>query len=193
MPRSLIAAFLTLVTPTLGAAAPVLLEHEQRPLHAFVGLGYQGSPGGDGANVIGGLRYGMGKHLALSFDAGYGVLSSKQDRWWLMPAVAVVVPTQVVRLDLGVGLGLGTSSGFSTWDDMAADRTLWASQGVPTVRGHAVAAFTLTPRFELFARVDVSSQLLEGNALGWRTGDGPLRNPDTMWINLSLGGQFRLL
>ena len=192
MSRSLNAVVLVLLTPAFAAAAPGLLDHGPNPLHAFVGLGYQGSPGGDGANLIGGLRYGMGHHFALSFDAGYGVLSSKQDRWWLMPAVALVIPMRAVRVDLGIGLGLGTSSCFSTWNDMAADQTLWASQGVPTVRAHAVAAFTITEKFELFARADVSSQLLEGNTLGWRTGDGPSRNADTMWINLSLGAQFRL-
>jgi hypothetical protein len=193
MHRRSIAVLIALLIPGLAAASPSLLDHSPNPLHAFVGLGYQGSPGGDGGAVIGGLRYGLGQHFALSFDAGYGALNSKQDRWWLMPAVAFVLPTERVRFDFGAGLGLGTSSGFSTWSDFAADRTLWASQGVPTLRGHAIAAFTLTPRFELFARVDVSSQLLEGNTLGWRTGDGPARNAETMWINLSLGGQFRLL
>jgi hypothetical protein len=187
------AIVLAMLAPAIARAAPTSLEPQPRKLRAFVGLGYVGSPGGDGGAVLGGLRLSMGKHLALSFDAGYSALSSKQDRWWLMPSIALVVPAGPVRFDAGAGLVLGTSSAFSTWSDFAADRTLWASQGVPAVRGHAIAAVTLTPRFELFARVDVSSQLLEGNTLGWRTGDGPTRNADTMWINLWLGGQFSIL
>ncbi len=176
---------LALLIPT---AAPAPL-----PLHAFVGAGYQASPGGAGASAIGGLRLEVARHVALSFDAGYGFLSSKQDRWWLMPSVALVLPTSHARFDIGAGLGLGTSSAFATWDDYAHDRTAWATEAVPAVRGHIVAAFPITPRFELFARLDVASQLLEGNTLGWRHGDAPTRNTETMWLNFSLGGQFRLL
>ena len=193
MSRLSISVLVALLLPTVAAAEPGLVDESLNTLRAFVGLGYQGTPGGNGGVVTGGLRYGLGRHLALSLDASYGMVSSKQDRWSVMPSIALVIPTDRLRFDLGAGIGPGTSSGFATWDDFAHDRTAWANEAVPTVRSHAIAAFTLTPRFELFARVDVSGQLLEGNTLGWRHGDGPAHNADVMWINLSLGGQFRLL
>jgi hypothetical protein len=187
------ALLLTLLVSPLATAAPRLFDHEPDTLHAFVGGGYLGSPGGSGASVLGGLRLGLGRHLALSFDLGYGSLSSIQDRWWLMPAIAFVVPTSRVRFDFGAGFGVGTATYFGTWANYAKDKPIGSAELVPTVRGHAVAAIKLTPGFELFGRIDVASQLLEGNAIGIRRGDGPTRNAETSWIALSVGGQFRLL
>lgn len=89
----------------------------------FAGVGALGSPGATGGAFLAGLRLGVGKHFAASVDLGYGLLTAPptiQDRWWLMPSAALVIPAGSVRLDLGVGAGVGTSSGYLSWSDYDA-------------------------------------------------------------------------
>ena len=163
-------------------------------LSGFVGVGYLGSPGGSGAGASTGVRLGVGTHFAASFDLGYGFLAAApfvQDRWWVIPAVALVIPVGQVRFDIGVGLGVGTAAAFASWHDYGADHTRWAVQLIPAVRAHGVAAVALTHRLELFARVDAGALLVEGNSIGVRDGGPPRPITDTTWITLGVGLQVR--
>ena len=172
-----------------------LASAEPQKLGAFVGTGYLASPGGNGVAAATGLRLSLGNHFAVSLDTGYGLMSAypvAQDRWWIMPSLAVVIPTEHIRFDLGTGLGVGTSSGFKAARDITADRPIWAFEAVPTIRFQALAAVELNRTLDLFARLDVATMLTEGNTLGIR--DGSLRpGLDTTWANLWIGVQFRVL
>ena len=168
---------------------------DPRELSLFVGTGYLASPGANGNAVSTGIRLRTG-HAALSFDLGYGLLSTrvgKQDRWWLIPAAAVVIPAGPVTFDLGAGVGLGTSSGFSSFKDWSNDRTTWEFQLIPAARAHAVTTLKLTDSFELFVRLDVASLLLDRNSAGFQTRRINPGISETVWIHLWVGGQFRLL
>lgn len=196
---AIVALFIGL--PAFAAEAPpVAARADRRPqeLGLFVGAGYLASPGANGGAFSFGLRLGMGRYVALSFDVGYGVVGASptvEDRWWLMPAVALVLPAGPVRFDLGAGLGLGASSGYRSWPDYVAGpfNPIWAFQLVPTVRAHVRAAIALRRCCDLFARVDVASLLLDGNSIGFRVGDPHRPVMDTLWFYLWIGVQFRLL
>lgn len=187
-----LAVVLTLLTSVLATA------EEPQKLGLFVGAGYLGSPDTHGAAMGAGVRLAMGRHLALSFDLGYGVVGNAatvQDRWWLIPSVALVIPVGRVRFDIGAGVGLGTCSGYSDWRDFAEAPFMptWAFQLAPAARGHVVASVKVRRNLELFARVDVASLLLDGNAIGFRDNNLQPGARDTMWVNLWLGFQFGLL
>jgi hypothetical protein len=171
--------------PDVDAPAP-----PTRPwnLGLFTGLGYLGSPGADGGAFLGGLRLGLGRHFAASFDVGYGLESAPstmQDRWWAIPAAALVIPVGAVRVDLGAGAGVGTSSGYVSWSDYAARpfTPIW-HYTVPAVRAHVGAAMTLTPGLDVFARADLATLLSVGSPAG---------TMDTTWFALWVGVQPRLL
>ena len=194
-----VATLIILLSSALASAeasAPLAASGPPR-LGAFITGGYLTSPGTQGGAVSTGLRLGLGEHFAASFDVGYGWLAAGvgvQDRWWVMPAVAWVIPAGAARIDLGAGVGAGTSSAFGSWSDYRSDRTLWAFQLAPAARAHVLASVPLTQAFDVFARVDVAGLLLEGNSLGIREGENAhpgLR--DTLWVHLSIGVVFRLL
>ena len=161
----------------------------------FVGTGLLGTSGAVGGSVFVGVRLGIVTHAAFSFDLGYGTMSASpaiQDRWWLMPSVAFVIPTAPGHIDLGVGLGLATATGFASWRDYLADQTTYSFQLVPAVRAHAVAAFALTRRVALFFRVGAGALVLDGNSIGIR--DGPARPlKEVAWVSLSIGVELSLL
>lgn len=185
---------------TGARAAPAELPDSTTPQRVglFAAAGYLGSPGASGAELSSGLRFGFARHLAVSLDLGYGLLKTSpgiQDRWWVIPAVALVIPAGRLQFDLGLGLGVGASSGYTSWSAYAAApfTPIWAYQLIPTLRVHAVASMELTHRVDVFARVDVASLLLGGNSLGSRVGTPNPGVQDTTWGTLSIGVQFRLL
>lgn len=191
---------------TVAAAEPQLVEPIDlsptdpgpQKLGVFLGVGYLGSVGASGSAANAGVRLSMGGHVALGFDLGWGLTAAANivhDRWWLMPTVAFTIPVGRVRFDLGAGVGLGTSSGYSDVEEFAAAPFMpdWAFQLVPAVRGHALASMQLNSKFDVFARLDVGSLLLEGNTIGFRDNNPRPGVLDTFWLNLSVGVSFRLL
>jgi hypothetical protein len=114
-----------------------------------------------------------------------------QDRWWLIPSMAFVIPVAVggrrLTFDLGMGLGAGTSSGYSSWSryverPFAAD---WEFQLAPTYRVHGIASLEVARSVEIFARADAAAMILP-------PGSGPSVT-DSTWVLLSLGARFDLL
>ena len=200
-PRGLLTLlFISVGSPCWGAAnAP-----EMRPLSAFASVGYLGSPGASGAAVNLGARWRLTRRLSLSADYGYGMLTAAgrlqdethhvEDRWWIMPAVAWVVPTQRVEFDLGAGVGVATASGYPSWSFFGAAPfgPVWAFQLVPAVRAHAMAATPLTTALDVFARVDAGSLVLGGTSIGIRSSNQAPGPMDTTWLNLAVGMRYRL-
>jgi hypothetical protein len=154
----------------------------------FAGAGALASPGATGGAFLAGLRLGIGEHFAASADLGYGLLTAPptiQDRWWVMPSAALVIPVGSVRLDFGGGAGVGTSSGYVSWSDYDARpfTPIW-HYTVPAVRMHVAAAFPLARNLDLFARADAAS------LVGVTSPSGAI---DTTWFALWIGLQPRLL
>ena len=188
-------ALIVMLNPALATADKSTVNEavpatKRTDLGIFAGAGYLGSPGGNGSTFTTGLRLGIGRHFAVSFDLGYGLLGTHpavQDRWWLIPSAALVIPAGRVRFDLGAGLGLGASSGYVSWSGYLAKpfTPTWAFQLVPTVRAHAIAAVDITRDFDMFIRLDAATLLLLPGSHA--------RISDTTWATLSLGVQFRLL
>ncbi len=169
-------------------------------LQALVGTGYLGGPGPGGAAFVMGLRSRPAQHLALSFDVGYSALAAQQgvqDRWWLIPSVALVMPVGSgdTQLEAGVGVGLGASSGYASGADYAAApfSPVWAFQMVPAARLHAGFSTRLSRGLALFARVDMAALVLEDNSLGSRVGNPNPSLADTTWVDLLAGVRFGLL
>lgn len=155
----------------------------------FAGVGALGSPGATGGAFLTGLRLGVGRHFAASVDLGYGLLTAPptiQDRWWLMPSAALVIPAGSLRFDLGLGAGVATSSGYVSWADYDARpfTPIW-HYTVPAVRAHVLAAIPVARNLDLFARADVAS-LFAGSA-------SPGGAMDTTWFALWIGVEPRLL
>jgi hypothetical protein len=200
-------AILLLRAP-LAAAEPAAAPRPSEPgiptLGVFASVGYLGSPGANGAMSDEGIRWGLSPHFALSFDFGYGNIgaSSKpqdpthtvEDRWWIMPAVAWVVPTPQVLLDFGAGVGLATASGYPSWSFFGAHpfAPLWAFQLAPAVRLHAIASTTAWRKVDLFALLEVGSLLLGGNSIGIRSAGVDTSLLDTTWLALAAGVRYRL-
>src|SRR5688572_16336754 len=93
-----------LVAVSPGAVA----ARERRTVGLFAGVGYLGSRDAHGAAFSTGLRYSPCRALALSLDVGYGSLVASdgvQDRWWVIPSLALVLPAGRVRVDVGAGAG----------------------------------------------------------------------------------------
>lgn len=193
MNLTLLAAALT----ALGTEQPLPAEAPppDTRLQLFVALGALGAAPGVGTSLEGGLRFRAAKHLAVSFDLGYGVLgttNAMQDRWWLTPSVAATFGDRRVRLDLGAGLGLGASSGYLSWGtyfDAPFDPE-WAFQLVPLVRLHAQAAARVSPSVELFVRLEAAALIVEGNTLGLRHGNDRPQFAALTWLSLSFGAQL---
>jgi hypothetical protein len=191
---TLSAALIATTTAARAADGPADVDSPAPPrpddpkLALFAGAGYLGSPGADGGALLAGLRLGVGRHFAASFDVGYGLLAApgvEEDRWWVMPAAAWVIPAGPVRFDLGAGGGVGTSSGYVTWSDYVARpfTPAWHFT-VPAVRAHATAAVEIARGLDVFARVDVASLLFVGSQSG---------ATDTTWVALWVGVEPRLL
>jgi hypothetical protein len=156
---------------------------------------YIGSSGANGAALSPGIRWGIGRHLAVSLDLGYGSMGTSggfQDRWWIIPAAALVIPTERLRFDLGFGAGVGTASGFASLHNYSQDKTIWAVQLIPTLRLHGLVSMELTPKLDGFVGLAATLLLLDGNSLGVRTGTPPSML-DTAWLGLWVGVRFRLL
>ena len=174
------------------------LTPEPQRLGVYAGLGYLASPGTNGTAFSTGARLAIGRHFALNLDLGYGVLtaaSNTQDRWWIIPTAAFVLPAGRVRFDLGAGLGLGTSSGYPTMSSFlsAPFMPAWAFQLVPIAKVHLMASTPLTPNVEVFARAELLSLLLDGNQIGLLDGGHQAGIGDTLTLNLWVGFQFGLL
>ncbi|MBK7863852.1 MAG: hypothetical protein IPJ65_35645 [Archangiaceae bacterium] len=176
-------------------AALAVPEHEaRRELGLFVGTGVLATPQGVGGPAQLGVRLQLARHFAVGFDGGYALISASphlQDRWWLMPALAVVVPLGRLELDLGAGVGLGTSSAFGSWDAFAHDRNAWELGFYPAVRVHAVASFPLTARLEVYLRAEAAA-LVTGTPIGSREGDVIANFASTAWLNGGAGVLVRL-
>ena len=167
-------------------------------LGVSAGIGYLTSPDLKGSAFALGARWRAAEHIALGFDAGYGVIGKipdVQDRWWLMPSVALVMPSGSTALDVGAGLGLGATSGYRSWSEYVAGpfNPVWALQLVPTFRVHLQATRKLTKRLDGFLRLDLASLLLRGNSIGSRVGIPDPAVADTRWLDLLIGIQFRAL
>jgi hypothetical protein len=163
-------------------------------LSAFASTGYLGTSGANGGAVSTGVRLALGEHFALGLDLGYGLIATAnamQDRWWLIPSMAVVVPTRIASrkttFDFGVGFGAGTSSGYASSSEYSAHPFTadWAYQLIPTARAHAIAAMTVTPSLDLFIRADAAAMIMPDGTHATVT--------DTTWLMFSLGARFRLL
>jgi len=161
---------------------------EQPELGVFGGAGYLGSPGTEGTAVWGGLRLGLARHLAASVDVGYGLVGANvgmQDRWWAMPSVAGVLDVKRVRLELGAGGGVGTSSGYVSWPAYAAGpfAPVW-HYTVPAVRAYLSATTPVREGIDVLIRTEAATLILPGT-------HGPAS--DVTWFALWLGVQSRLL
>jgi len=163
-------------------------------LSVFAGAGYLGTSGGSGGVVTTGARYMIGDHFAVGLDIGYGLMAvqdAMQDRWWIIPSMAVVFPAHVGKMplsfDVGAGFGWGTSSGYKSWDTYAARpfSADWAFQLEPAVRAHAIAAVSVSRSLDLFVRGDAAAMILPQNS-------SP-NDADGMWLMLAAGTRFRML
>jgi hypothetical protein len=159
-----------------------------REIDLFASGGFLASPGMSGAAVTSGLRLGIGRHLALSLDLGYGLLaahSTVQDRWWIIPTAAIVIPAGRLRFDIGGGIGRGAASGYRSWSGYTAKPfdPIWAFQLVPTAQLHATLAIPLTSVLSLILRLEAASLLLLESRAGVS---------DTTWAALSFGIRLRL-
>jgi hypothetical protein len=163
-------------------------------LSVFTGAGYLGTSGGSGVVVTTGARYMIGEHFAVGVDLGYGLMAvqdAMQDRWWIIPSMAVVFPARVGKLplsfDVGAGFGWGTSSGYQSWSTYAARpfSADWAFQLEPTVRAHAIAAVAVSHSVDVFVRADAAAMILPQNS-------SP-SDADGMWMMLAMGTRFRML
>ena len=178
-------------TSTQSASPPSALS-------LFVGAGVLASTGAVGAQVSGGVRWRTRRNLAVELDTGYGLLdgsNEKQDRWWLIPSVAYVLPLARVELELGGGLGLGICSGYPSWAAYFAApfSPPWAFQLVPTARAQLVPSLPLSAKTSVYSRLEVAALLLGGNGLGFRDHNPNPQLSQTTWASLSFGVRFDVL
>lgn len=179
-------------------AAARAAHPEPTKLSLFTSAGYLASSGANGGALGTGIRYAIGRHFALGFDLGYGLLdvhngtgTGAQDRWWFIPSMAVVIPARIANrdatFDIGAGLGLGTASGYASWSAYASHPFTadWEFQLEPTVRAHAIAALAITPSLDVFVRADAAALVLPHGSSNSMT--------DSTWLMFSLGTRFRLL
>jgi len=200
--KSIAAAFLVTVSTTTAASAdPDRASQDARnepsKLTLFTSAGYLATAGGNGGALATGVRYMIGRRFALGFDLGYGLMATDsptakmEDRWWFIPSMAVVFPARVgkypLSFDVGAGLGLGTSSGYTVPSDYT-DRPFsadWEFQLEPAVRAHAIAAIQVTRSLEIFARAEAAALVLPH-------GSSPSVT-DSTWMMFSIGTRFGLL
>jgi len=196
---SLVLALLTTSSPASAqSASPDAVGAPINPheLSAFLSVGWLTNTDANGAALDGGLRVALGRYAAFSIDMGYGVIASAsntQDRWWLIPSFALVIPLDAVRFDLGAGIGLGICSGYPDFERFASDPFTppWAFQLVPTARAHVMASVQLERGLDGFVRFDAGTLLLEGNSIGMRDGNTSPQSVDTLWLHAAVGVSFR--
>lgn len=160
------------------------------------GVAALGAPGELGLAFVLGTRLALGRYTALRFDVGYGVMGgsrSLEDRWWLIPSFALVLPVDRMRVELGVGVGLATSSGYSSFEAFvrAPFDDDWAYQLVPAVRGHAVLWIETGRDADVYTQIDAGTLVPAGSEIGLRVG-----SPNAaalMWATLTVGTSLRLL
>lgn len=183
----------------LGAPAPPAVGER---LELLVGTGYLTSSGPGGGAVDAGLRTLVTTRTpwswALSFDLGYSAFFARQgvqDRWWLMPDVALVHPFGIASLEVGAAAGLGAASGYSSAGDYAAGpfSPTWAYQLVPAVRVHVGASMPIGPRTELFVRLDGAALWMRGNSVGSRVGVADPGLGDVAWVDALVGVRLGVL
>jgi hypothetical protein len=181
-----------------GAAKAPERETAPQKLGVTAATSYLASGAGSGVAVSAGVRLAMGPHAALGADLGYGVLSAPsatEDRWWIIPTIAWVIPVERTRLDVGAGVGVGASSGYGSFAEYTSGpfSPVWAFQLVPAARAHVMAATPLGRDVDLFVRFEAASLLLSGKQLGFRHVSANPSASDTTWFDLGAGVQFRLL
>ncbi len=166
-------------------------------LGVYSGLGYLGVRDVNGGAFLLGTRLGVGRHVAFSFDFGWGAQKltdspAVQDRWWLMPSAALVIPVGPARIDLGLGLGVATTSGYDSSSTFLAAPfdPKWAFQLVPAGRLQAVVMVPVTEHVDVFARPE-TGMLFGAGSVGLHKGndDPPLR--DVSWAALFIGAHYR--
>ncbi len=154
------------------------------------------APGEVGLAFSLGTRLALGRYSAVRFDIGYGVMGgsrSLEDRWWLIPSFAFVVPVDRLRVELGVGVGLATSSGYTSFDAFVREPfdDDWAYQLIPAIRGHAALWLELGDDADAYVQIDAGGLVTEGNDIGLRVG-----NPNAaqrVWATLTVGTSLNLL
>jgi hypothetical protein len=213
IPRTTLLTALTLVSLSFGSAAraddtplPLIAPGEEVPhgaqLDLVGGVAALGAPGELGLAFVLGTRLALGRYTALRFDIGYGVMGgarSLEDRWWLVPSFAVVAPFDDARVELGLGLGFATSSGYSSFEAFVREpfEDDWAYQLVPAVRGHLALWLELGADVDAYLQLDAGGLVTQGNDVGLRVGpdDGRLAPNDAQltWATITVGTSHRLL
>ncbi len=194
----LLAFAMTTAIPSLASADDAVTtktaSNEPPKLTLFTSAGYLGAGSGSGAALATGIRYAIGSHFAVGLDLGYGVIAqatTMEDRWWLIPSMAAVIPARIggirATFDIGAGLGLGTASGYGSWSEYASHpfTATWEFQLVPAVRAHAIASFAASRSVDIFVRADAAALVLPHGV-----GAGV---SDSTWMMFALGTRFRLL
>ena len=166
-------------------------------LGVYSGLGYLGVNDVNGAAFLVGSRLAVSRHFAFSFDFGWGAQkvvdsAAVQDRWWLMPSAAFVIPVGAARIDLGVGLGVATTSGYDSSSTFFAAPfdPKWAFQLNPAGRLQAAVMLPVSEHVDLYVRPE-TGMLFGNGAVGLHKGneDPPLR--DVSWAALFIGAHYR--
>jgi hypothetical protein len=156
-------------------------------LSVFAATDYLASPGAHGGAFSFGARLGVGDHFAGGLDLGYGLLDANdgaQDRWWVLPTIALVLPTGPATIDLGAGLGVGTASGYASWSGyLAAPFTPAWHYTVPAARLHLDVAFPCSRGLDVFLRAEAATLLGVQGASA----------EDSVWTGLSIGVRARVL
>src|SRR6185312_14382354 len=163
-----------------------LADRASDGLSVYAGAGALGSPGTFGSDVALGLRLRAAPHVALDLDTAYGLVGSAgvaQDRWWAIPGVAAVLPLGDATLDLGAGVGVGTTSGYDSW--AAYEAAPFEPEWHHTVAAGQVHLALTIP---LGCGVDAMARAQAGTLLGVAR----LPAADGAWFGLTLGVQVRV-
>ncbi|MBS2028495.1 MAG: hypothetical protein JST54_11365 [Deltaproteobacteria bacterium] len=191
MPRvngRLVAMFLTVAVPCEARASESTARTDSASagLAFYAGAGVLGSPGAVGSDVAFGLRMRAASHLALNLDTAYGLVAASgvaQDRWWAIPAIAAVAPLGSTTLDVGAGMGVGTTSGYASW-------SAYAAAPLEPTWHHTVPAAQLHVSFSIpLEHIDLMARAQAGTLLGV----AKLAPADGTWLGLTLGIQARVL
>jgi hypothetical protein len=194
---SLVLVSRTASAETASVESPSIGAKSTTSLGVYSGLGYLGVHDVNGAAFLVGSRLAVSRHVAFAFDFGWGAQkvvdsAAVQDRWWLMPSAAFVIPVGVARIDLGVGLGVATTSGYDSSSTFFAApfAPKWAFQLNPAGRLQAAVMVPVTDRVDLYARTETGT-LFGNGTVGIHEGneDPPLR--DVSWAALFIGAHVR--
>jgi hypothetical protein len=130
----------------------------------------QGQTDTGGALALG-LRWMPLHGLAANLDLGYGILEAApgvDDRWWAIPGVAWVAPIGALTLDLGGGFGVGTVSGYDSWNAYVARPfdPVWHTTA-PAASLHVQVDMPLGRRVGVFARTEIAALLPDVEGTVW--------------------------